>query len=149
VAAVSGVRMVDISGKPVSLRVAVAEGKIRLRRSTVEAIASGRVEKGDVASVAELGGIIGVKKTPELLPLCHPIPIEGVDIKFRVVNDGVVVRAEVRARSRTGVEMEALTAVATSLLNVWDMVKKYEKDEEGQYPYTQIEYVRVLRKVKT
>ena len=141
--------MVDISGKPVSLRVAVAEGKIRLRRSTVEAIASGRVEKGDVASVAELGGIIGVKKTPELLPLCHPIPIEGVDIKFRVVNDGVVVRAEVRARSRTGVEMEALTAVATSLLNVWDMVKKYEKDEEGQYPYTQIEYVRVLRKVKT
>ena len=140
--------MVDISGKPVSLRVAVAEGKIRLRRSTVEAIASGRVEKGDVASVAELGGIIGVKKTPELLPLCHPIPIEVVDIKFRVVDDGVIVRAEVKARSRTGVEMEALTAVATSLLNVWDMVKKYEKDEEGQYPYTQIEYVRVLRKVK-
>ena len=143
------VEMVDVTPKPVVYREAVAEGAIRLRPETVKLIREGRVEKGDVFTVASIAGILAAKKTPELIPLCHPIPLTKVDVECHVEGeDWVVCRARVVAEAKTGVEMEALTAVTVALLTVWDMVKKYEKDEAGQYPYTRIEYVRVVEKKK-
>jgi len=142
------VRMIDVSGKEVILREAIAEGFIKLRKGTIELIKCGKVEKGDVLTVAKISGLIAAKKTPEILPLCHPIPVSYVDIEVEVLDEGIKVRAVVRAQAQTGVEMEALTAVTISLLNIWDMVKKYEKDEHGQYPTTEISYVRVISKSK-
>ncbi len=141
-------RMVDVSRKEEVYREAEAEGFIRLRPETLRRIREGEVEKGDVFSVATLSAILAVKMTPHLLPLCHNIPITHVDVDLRAEEEGVRVRVQVRTRAQTGVEMEALVGATVALLNVWDMVKKYEKDEEGQYPHTRIEYVRVLSKVK-
>jgi len=140
--------MVDVTSKEVVYREAIAEGFIRLRRETLERIRSGGIEKGDVMLVSKVAGIVAAKKVPELLPLCHPLPITHVDIDMEVVDDGIKVRASVKTTAQTGVEMEALTAVAITLLNVWDMVKKYEKDEWGQYPVTEISGIKVVRKVK-
>ena len=143
------VRMVDISPKNEVFREAIAEGYIRLRKETIELIKEGRVGKGDVFTIAKVAAIQAVKKTPELIPLCHNIPITFIDVRFQVVGeDRVRVEAIVRASARTGVEMEALTAVIAALLNVWDLVKKYEKDESGQYPWTVIEGIRVISKIK-
>jgi len=140
--------MVGVGHKPDVLRVAVAEGKIRLRPETLELIKTGKVEKGDPILAAQLAGILAAKRTPELIPLCHPIPITKVDVEAELEEDGVRIRARVEAVAKTGVEMEALTAVSTALLTVWDMVKKYEKDEAGQYPHTVITGIRVLSKLK-
>ena len=140
--------MVEVGGKPEVLRIARAKGVIRLRESTIKRILEGRVEKGDPLTVARVAAVMAVKKTPEIVPLCHPIPVTGVDVSFRVGGGEVEVVVEVRAVARTGVEMEALTGVAAALLAIWDMVKAYEKDEEGQYPETEITGVRVLKKVK-
>jgi len=140
--------MVDITGKPPVYREAVAKGRIRLKPSTIRLIKEGRVEKGDVGSVARIAAILAVKKTPEIVPLCHPIPITGVDVMVGLDESIVEVEVRVRTTAKTGVEMEALTGVTAALLAVWDMVKKYEKDEAGQYPYTRIEDVRVVGKVK-
>lgn len=143
------VRMVDISGKSESVRVARAEGVIRLSPSTVRLIAEGRVEKGDVFTVSKVAAISAVKRTPEILPLCHNIPITHVDVTFEIVGeDRIRVETTVRTVAKTGVEMEALVGTSVALLTIWDMVKKYEKDESGQYPHTRIEYVRVVEKVK-
>lgn len=141
---------VDVSEKPVVKREAIAEGYIRLSRSTIELIKSGGIEKGDPLTIAKLGGIIGAKNVPLLLPLCHQLKLEHVDIDANVVEgeDAVRVVARVVAHEKTGVEMEALTAVTVALLNVWDVAKAYEKDELGQYPLTEIYGVRVLRKEK-
>jgi len=141
--------MIDISSKDVVFREARAEGYIRLREETIRLIREGKVEKGDVFTIAKVAAIQAVKKVPEVLPLCHNIPITFVDVKFQVVSrKRVRVEAIVRTSARTGVEMEALTAVVVALLNVWDLVKKYEKDEGGQYPWTVIEGVRVTSKIK-
>ncbi|QKR00971.1 cyclic pyranopterin monophosphate synthase MoaC [Metallosphaera tengchongensis] len=140
--------MVDISGKGVSLREAVAEGFIRLRPSTVELIRDGKVEKGDVITVAKTAGILAAKRTPDLLPLCHPIPLEKVDVDVSLETNGIRVTSRVMAHYKTGVEMEALTAASVALLTVWDMVKKYEKNDQGQYPETSIENIRVVSKIK-
>ncbi len=142
------VKMVDVGGKPPIYREAVAEGFIRLRKSTLERIAEGKVEKGNVFTVASIAATLAVKKVPELIPLAHNIPITYVGTDFQLLNDGVKVTVTVRTTAKTGVEMEALTGVTAALLNIWDMVKKYEKDEKGQYPHTKIEYVRVVKKVK-
>lgn len=142
------VRMVDISKKEPVLRVARARGRIRLRESTIQMIVEGRVEKGDVITVAKLAAIQAVKKTPEIIQLCHPIPIENVEVEVRVEKDYVEVEVEVKAIAKTGVEMEALSGVSAALLNIWDMVKKYEKDEMGQYPSTVISDISVLEKRK-
>ncbi len=142
-------RMVDVTSKPQVYREATAYGRIRLRRETIERIVRGEIEKGDPTLVARLAGIAAAKKTPELLPLCHPIPLTHVDVECRVEDEEHVgCRATVRTIAQTGVEMEALTAVTVALLNVWDLVKKYEKDERGQYPHTVIEEVRVVEKRK-
>ncbi|MHA1731336.1 MAG: cyclic pyranopterin monophosphate synthase MoaC [Promethearchaeota archaeon] len=142
------VKMVDVGGKEVTRRVAEAEGTILLGEETVERIKTRTLEKGDVQSVAELMGIQGAKMTPQLVPLCHPLPIESTRVKFEVVPGGVKVTAVVAANAKTGVEMEALTAVMVALLNVWDLVKMYEKDADGQYPSTRVVDVKVNRKEK-
>lgn len=142
-------RMVDVSGKPESLREAVARGRIILKPETVRLIREKRVEKGDVESVASVAAILAVKKTPELIPLCHPIPILHVRVDFDYGEDYVEVTVAVKSKSETGVEMEALAGVVAALLSVWDMVKKYEKDEKGQYPITRIQDVRVEYKAKS
>ena len=143
-----GVKMVEIGEKPDVLRIAKARGVIRLRESTVQRILNGEIKKGDVVSVAQLAAIMAVKKTPEIVPLCHPIPITGVDVNFSFEESRVIVEVEVRSVGKTGVEMEALTGVSAALLAVWDMVKAYEKDEKGEYPYTVIEEIKVLKKIK-
>jgi cyclic pyranopterin phosphate synthase len=145
---VRNIRMVDISSKDVVYREAVAEGFIRLGSESLKRIKEGKVEKGDVFSVASTAAILGVKKVPELIPLTHNIPISHVETSFEILDEGIKVRVSVRTTARTGVEMEALTGVLTALLNVWDMVKKYEKDERGQYPNTAIQWIKVVKKTK-
>ena len=141
-------RQIDISGKPVSFRSATATGILKLRAQTLEMIKEGRVEKGDPLTLAEITAIAAAKMTPTLLPLCHPLKIESTAVRIRLRASAVEVSATVTAHEKTGVEMEALTAVAVALLNVWDVVKQYEKDKWGQYRTTRIESIRVVKKVK-
>lgn len=141
-------KQVDISKKPVTYRVATASGRIRLRPSTVARIRKSLVEKGDPISVSEIAGIMAAKRTHELLPLCHPLKIENTTIETTIISSGLEVTATVSANEKTGVEMEALTATTVALLNLWDVVKAYEKDGRGQYPTTSIENVHVVRKTK-
>ncbi len=140
--------MVDISSKNEVERIAIVKGRIRLRKETIEKIRRGEIEKGDVITVAKVAGILAAKRTPEIIPLCHPIPLTNIRIDIDLLDDHVEVTATVKTVARTGVEMEALTAATISILTIWDMVKKYEKDEKGQYPYTRIEEVKVIEKVK-
>jgi len=141
-------RMIDVTGKDEVYREATATGFIRLKPSTLDAIKRGLVEKGDVISVSTIAAILGVKETPRLLPLTHNIPITGVNVDFSILEDGIRVYVTVKTTAKTGVEMEALTGAVMALLNIWDMVKKYEKDEAGQYPSTVITDVRVVEKKK-
>ncbi|AWR97041.1 cyclic pyranopterin monophosphate synthase MoaC [Acidianus sulfidivorans JP7] len=141
--------MIDISNKEPVVRTAVAEGFIKLKKDTIYRIKNGQVEKGDVISVAKVAGILAAKKTAELLPMCHPIPLELINVDINVEESGIRVTSEVKAHYKTGVEMEALTAVSVALLTIWDMVKKYEKDNEGQYPETIIQSIRVIKKTKS
>jgi len=140
--------MVEISGKPDTLRIACAEGKIKLRKETIKRIREGKIEKGDPLTIAQLAGIMAAKKTPEIVPLCHPISITGVKIEFQISNEEIIVKSEVKAVAKTGVEMEALTATLVALLTIWDVVKAYEKDEAGQYPDTKITEIKVASKIK-
>lgn len=144
----SDVRMVGITNKPDVIRRAVARGFIKLKPSTISLIKEGRIKKGDVLTVAKVAAIQGVKKTWELIPLCHPIPITSVEVVTNITEDGIEVVVEVTSIGKTGVEMEALTGVSLGLLTIWDMVKSYEKDEHGEYPVTLIGDIRVLHKIK-
>lgn len=121
--------MVDVSGKPVTARVAVAQGSVRMTAQTLALITEGRAKKGDVLGVARLAGIMAAKKTADLIPLCHPLPITSVTIDLRADPDlpGIVVQASVKTGGQTGVEMEALTAVSVACLTIYDMVKAVEK----------------------
>lgn len=141
-------KMIDISGKRSVARKAIATGEVFLRTTTLERIKKGQVRKGDVLGASQLAGILAVKSTSSLLPLCHPVPLTGIEVRFRIGRKSVTATCEVSAEYRTGVEMEALVGVVTSLLNIWDMVKYLEKDREGQYPGTRISNVRVKRKEK-
>jgi cyclic pyranopterin phosphate synthase len=142
-------QMVDVGAKPDSVRRAVARGEIHLRASTVEAIRKDEIEKGDVLATARIGAIRAVKHTWETIPLCHQIPITNVEADFSLDDDCVVLTITVETTGKTGCEMEALQGVATGLNTVWDMTKAAEKDEDGQYPETEIEGVRVVSKQKT
>ena len=124
--------MVDVSDKPVTARVASAEGHVRMARETFDIIAEGRAKKGDVLSVARLAGIMGAKKTPELIPLCHPLPVTKVAVELTLDPGlpGVRIAATVKTTGQTGVEMEALTAVGTAALTVYDMAKAVDKAME-------------------
>lgn len=141
--------MVDVSRKPEVFRQATARGTIKLKSETVRLIKEGKVEKGNVFSLAKVAGILAAKKTSELVPLCHPLPLSNAEVTIEFVDKArVAVEATVKAFAKTGVEMEALVAVSAALLTVWDMTKQYEKDREGQYPTTTISDIKVLRKVK-
>ncbi len=140
--------MIDIGHKEDVQRSAKARGEIVLTEESVEIIERDEVKKGDVFQVAEISAIQAVKKTPEAIPHCHPIPIEGVDVKFELHEEVLSVECEVKAVYKTGVEMEALSGVNAALLTVWDMVKYIEKDEEGQYPDTAIKNISVIEKKK-
>ena len=141
--------MIDITGKEVVYREAVAEGVIRLRKETIDKIVKGEVEKGDVFTVSRIAAINAVKNTWNILPLCHNIPITHVQVDYKVIdNERIKVTVKVKTTAKTGVEMEALVGVTVALLNIWDMVKKYEKDPQGQYPHTRIEYIKVVSKTK-
>ncbi|RLF89054.1 cyclic pyranopterin monophosphate synthase MoaC [Thermococci archaeon] len=143
-----GVKMVEVGHKEVVFRKAVAKGKIKLKPETIRLIQEGKTKKGNVIASAQIAGILAVKRTWEIIPLCHPIPLTGVDISFEFGEDYIEATCEVRAYYKTGVEMEALTGVSVALLTIWDMVKAVEKDEKGQYPATMIYDVRVVEKVK-
>lgn len=134
-------RMVDVSAKATTSRVAVAEGKVRMRPATLALVRKGNAKKGDVMGAARIAGIQAAKKTHELIPLCHPLPITKVevDIKPDRMLPGLVVRATVKVSGQTGVEMEALTAVSVACLTIYDMVKAVERG-------MRIEGIRLLSK---
>ena len=124
--------MVDVSDKAVTSRVAVAAGWIRMARETFDIITEGRAKKGDVLGIARLAGIMGAKKTADLIPLCHPLPITKVAVELTLDPElpGVRIEATVKTTGQTGVEMEALTAVSTAALTVYDMAKAVDKAME-------------------
>ena len=141
-------RQVDVSRKPVQRREAVATGRIKLNPRTIQLIKEGKIEKGDPLQLARVGGILAAKHTPEIMPLCHQLRLEAVEVNLEIRDEHVEAVSRVVASERTGVEMEALTAVIGALLNIWDAVKQYEKDSSGQYPSTEIYGVKVISKVK-
>lgn len=120
-------RMVDVSGKDVTTRTARASGRVLVSPQVVELLRGPGMPKGDALAVARIAGIQGAKRTPELVPLCHPLALHGIDVDIAVADDAVEIVATVRTADRTGVEMEALTAVATAALTVVDMVKAVDK----------------------
>ena len=141
--------MVDVSDKPEVLREATATGTIKLKPETIRLIKEAKIAKGDALSTAKVAGILAAKKTSTLIPLCHPLPLTKVQVEARVLDKSTVqVTATVKTKAQTGVEMEALTATALGLLTIWDMVKQYEKNKEGQYPTTTIENMHVVKKIK-
>ncbi len=132
-------KMIDVGAKPRTERIAVARGFVAMAPATVARIRRGDVEKGDVLAAARLAGILAAKKTPDLVPLCHPVALSAVDVATEPGKGGVEVTATVRTVDRTGVEMEALAAVAAACLTVYDMLKRYERG-------MRIEVVELLRK---
>jgi cyclic pyranopterin phosphate synthase len=122
-------RMVDVGEKPDSSRIAVARGEVHMRPETLEAIRRGNLKKGDVVTIAELAGVMAAKKTSDLIPLCHPLPLNhiGIEIEFAPNLPGLIITATARTTGKTGVEMEALTAVSVAALTVYDMAKAVEK----------------------
>ena len=121
------VRMVDVGDKPVTQREAVARGSIAMSAEARRLIRTGRVKKGDPLQVARVAGIMAAKRTAELIPLCHPLALSGIDVDLQPTREGYRIEARVRTTGQTGVEMEALTAVAAAALTVYDMVKAVDK----------------------
>lgn len=132
-------RMVDVSGKTETVREAIAAGEVRIAPDALQLVRDKKTAKGNVEETARLAGVLAAKKTSELIPLCHPLAIDHVDIDIKDVGDGLAIEARVRSRGRTGVEMEALTAVSVAALTIYDMVKAADKTMV-------IENVRLLRK---
>jgi cyclic pyranopterin phosphate synthase len=120
-------RMVDVAAKPVTVREAEARGRIRIAAPAMRLVRAGTLKKGDPLQVARLAGIMAAKQTSALIPLCHPLPLSAIDVELRPRRDGFEIRARVRTTAQTGVEMEALTAVAVAGLTIYDMVKAADK----------------------
>jgi cyclic pyranopterin phosphate synthase len=122
-------RMVDVTAKDDTQRVAVARGRVSMRPETLQLIVNGKMGKGDVLTVAQVAGIMGTKRTPDLIPMCHPLPITGVELRFDINTDdsAVDIEATVKTTGKTGVEMEALTAIAVAALTIYDMCKAVDK----------------------
>jgi len=135
-------QMVDVSGKPMSARTAVAKGKIKLQRKTLDLISKDRIAKGNVFATARLAGIQAAKQTPNLIPLCHTLPLGDVKIDIVTARDGAEVTCTARTVAQTGVEMEALIGVAVALLAIYDMCKAVDKK-------MQIADVRLIKKTKS
>ena len=140
--------MVDVTEKPIIKRQAEAVGKIILSPETVSKIKKGEIRKGDPLLIAQVAALQSVKQTSILIPHCHQIPLDGVEVDFTVLEEAIEVRCVVKAQARTGVEMEALVGVSAALNTLWDVVKYLEKDQEGQYPSTMITDIRVVWKKK-
>ena len=134
-------QMVDVSAKPLSARTAIATGKIRLQPETVDLISENRIAKGDVFATARIAGIQGAKQTPQLIPLCHTLPLSDVKIDIVTSNDGAEVKCTARTVAQTGVEMEALTGVSVALLTIYDMCKAVDKE-------MRISDIRLVEKTK-
>ena len=132
-------RMVDVSQKPVTARQAVARGRIRIAPAAMRLVRGGRLKKGGLLEAARLAGILAAKRTPDAIPLCHPIPLHSVEVELRPRRDGFEIEARVRTEARTGAEMEALHAVALAALTVYDMVKAADRT-------MRIGEIRLLRK---
>ncbi|ORX19345.1 cyclic pyranopterin monophosphate synthase accessory protein [Mycolicibacterium wolinskyi] len=131
--------MVDVTAKDVTKRTAVAQGTLLTRADVVSLIASGGLPKGDALATARVAGILAAKRTPDLIPLCHQLALTGVDVDFDVRESAVAITATVRSTDRTGVEMEALTAVSVAALTLYDMIKAVD-------PAARIDDIRVVRK---
>lgn len=142
------VKMVDVGAKEDVLRIAKASGTIHLTKPTMDLIKTGNVKKGNVLATARIAAIQAVKRTWDTIPMCHQIPITGIDVDFSMGDHTITATVEVRSVGKTGVEMEALTGASVGLLTIWDMVKAVEKDETGNYPETRITDIIVLSKVK-
>lgn len=132
-------KMVNVGDKPISKRTATAKGKILMSPETIEKIRTGSMKKGDVLSVAQIAGITGAKKTWDLIPMCHNIPISGCEMSFEINEDGVTITATASTIGQTGIEMEALTAVSIAALTVYDMCKAVDKGMK-------IENIRLVKK---
>jgi len=122
-------RMVDVSGKDVTTRIAIASGEIHMQPETLAHIQQGKLKKGDVLAVADVAAVMGAKKTPDLIPMCHPLMLSGIDVSFAELTEtcGLKIEVSVKCNGKTGVEMEALTAVSTALLTIYDMCKAVDK----------------------
>lgn len=132
-------RMVDVGAKEITERVAIASGRICLSMEVIECIRTNRIPKGNVFEVARIAGIMSAKRTHEILPLCHPLPLESVEVHLEILQNAVMVRVQVRTHAKTGVEMEALTAVAAACLTVYDMCKPLEKGQSAVIESIQLE----------
>ncbi|WP_022670325.1 cyclic pyranopterin monophosphate synthase MoaC [Hippea alviniae] len=122
-------KMVDVSAKDYTLRIAKAYGEVKLSKEAYSAVKEGKVKKGDVLAVAQVGGIMGAKQTPYLIPMCHPLNLEGVDINFEMDDENCTIKifSEVKITHKTGVEMEAMTAVSIAALTIYDMCKAIDR----------------------
>ncbi|MDP8235831.1 MAG: cyclic pyranopterin monophosphate synthase MoaC [Candidatus Erginobacter occultus] len=120
-------RMVDVSGKQPTLREATATGKILIREETLALVRAGKTPKGDIFTVSQIAGIQAAKRTPELIPMCHPLPMTHCRVDFRLEEDGITAETTVRTHNRTGVEMEALVGTSAALLSIYDMLKPVDK----------------------
>ena len=140
--------MIDITGKEVLLREAHASGRIILLPDTIKKISENQIKKGNPLLVAEIAAMKAAKETYILIPHCHQIPLNTVELNFSIDKDFIEANCLVRAEAMTGVEMEALVGVSMALATIWDMVKYLEKDKDGQYPSTRISNIRVLKKSK-
>ena len=140
--------MVDVTEKPIIKRQAEAVGKIILSPKTIEKIKEGKTRKGDPLLIAQVAALQSTKQTSVIIPHCHQIPLDSVEVSFNVFEDAIQATCLVKAQARTGVEMEALVGVSAALNTLWDVVKYLEKDQEGQYPSTMITDIRVVWKKK-
>jgi cyclic pyranopterin phosphate synthase len=141
--------MVDVSSKAEVFREATATGSIKLKPETIGLVQAEKIAKGNPLYTAKIAGILAAKRTSDLIPLCHPLPLTNVEVDVKISDKTTVsATATVKTKAQTGVEMEALTAVSMALLTVWDMTKQYEKDAAGQYPSTAIENIHVVKKYK-
>jgi len=140
--------MVDITGKKVLLREALAYGKIILSPETIIKVRENQIKKGDPLLVAEIAGMKAAKETYLLIPHCHQIPLNTIEINFSIGDNFIEVTCLAKAEAMTGVEMEALVGASIALTTIWDMVKYLEKDAKGQYPSTRITDIKVLKKSK-
>jgi len=120
--------MVDVGNKPDQIRTAKAEGKIKLNPATVKLIRENQLKKGDVLTIAEIAGIQGGKRTSELIPLCHPLQITKIEVKTKLTDDGVIVTSMAKCTGKSGIEMEAITAVSVALITIYDMCKAVDKN---------------------
>ncbi|TCO77407.1 cyclic pyranopterin monophosphate synthase MoaC [Marinisporobacter balticus] len=146
-------KMVEVTDKKDTMREAIACGKVRMKKETIERIKSLGIKKGDVLSVAQIAGVMGAKRTSDLIPMCHPLMLTGVDLKLKLIDDGVYIESKVKTYGKTGVEMEALTAVSIAALTIYDMCKAVDKEMELTDIYLKKkiggksgEYIRSLEK---